>query len=126
MVTESPSIARTRAPWTGRTPGGSCAMSSKNGGFFTYVESSDQANVSPVGTSSAAHRSSPSKTFAYWARNMSLFTDRKISCSTSAGDGQMSRRKTGPLAPTPNGSVFRSTSIRPASAYATTSGGEAR
>ena len=50
-----------------------------------------------------------------------------VSC-TSAGDGQMSRQEDGLAAARswPSGSVVRSMSIRPASAYATTSGGEAR
>ena len=46
---------------------------------------------------------------------------------TSLADGQMSARKTGsPSDPVPSGSVVRSRSIVPASAYATTSGGLAR
>jgi hypothetical protein len=45
----------------------------------------------------------------------------------SSGSGQMSARKTGaPSEPVPSGSVVRSMSTRPASANATTSGGEAR
>ena len=45
----------------------------------------------------------------------------------SSGDGQMSASITGrPSDPVPSGSVVRSTSTRPASANATTSGGEAR
>ena len=47
--------------------------------------------------------------------------------STSWRVGQMSRRKTGvPAASSPIGSVVGSKSMRPASAYATTNGGEAR
>ena len=52
VVIESPSIASTRAPVIGRMPGGSIVMPSKYGGFFTYVESSAHAYVSPFGTSS--------------------------------------------------------------------------
>ena len=45
----------------------------------------------------------------------------------SCGDGQMSARYTGsPSEPVPSGSVVMSLSIDPASAYATTSGGDAR
>ncbi len=47
-----------------------------------------------------------------------------ISAFTSAGEGQMSRRKTGlPSLPRPMGSLSRSTFTRPASAKATTKGG---
>src|SRR5688500_20144112 len=92
----------------------------------TYVDYTDQARDYHFVTASATHRSSPTNTFAYCLRNMSHFTERRISCSTSAGGGQMSRRKTGPAEPTPNGSVLRSMSMRPARAYATTSGGDAR
>src|SRR6185437_5812672 len=42
VVMESPSTASTRAPVMGRTPGGSAVMSWKKGGFFTYVDASDQ------------------------------------------------------------------------------------
>ncbi len=46
---------------------------------------------------------------------------------TSSSPGQMSFRKTGlPSVPLPIGSVARSRSTRPASAYATHRGGEAR
>jgi len=54
-------------------------------------------------------------------------SDRAIVSATSRGVGQISERKTGrPFRSTPSGSVVRSRSISPASAYATTSGGEAR
>ena len=50
-----------------------------------------------------------------------------ISARTSSALGQMWPMKTSsPLFDLPSGWVFRSTSIDPASAYATTSGGEAR
>src|SRR5438874_560540 len=53
--------------------------------------------------------------------------ERSIRACTSASLGQMSLRYTGlPSLPVPSGSVVRSTSRVPASAYATTSGGEAR
>ena len=46
----------------------------------------DARNVEPASVS-------PLKTSAYWRTKNSLFTLRMISSSTSAGDGQMSRRK---------------------------------
>src|SRR5439155_7704260 len=49
VVTESPSIARTRAPWMSVTGVGEAAMPSKYGGLRTYVDSVSHANVSPVG-----------------------------------------------------------------------------
>jgi len=50
-----------------------------------------------------------------------------ITRSISDGDGQMSRTKTSlPSVSWPSGSLKRSTSMEPASAYATTRGGEAR
>src|SRR5438093_13219138 len=50
-----------------------------------------------------------------------------MAAATSPGAGQISRRYTGaPSRSRPTGSVVRSTSTVPASAYATTSGGEAR
>ena len=45
---------------------------------------------------------------------------------TSSAVGHTSRRYTGPSLPCPSGSVVRSALTVPASAYATTSGGEAR
>ena len=52
---------------------------------------------------------------------------RAPSAATSAALGQMSLRYTGlPSLPLPSGSVVMSMSRLPASAYATTSGGEAR
>ncbi len=50
-----------------------------------------------------------------------------MTASISCEDGQMSVRWTGvPSEPMPSGSVVMSMSIEPASAYATTSGGDAR
>ena len=50
-----------------------------------------------------------------------------MTSSISLALGQMSARKTGwPSEPVPSGSVVMSRSIVPASAYATTRGGEAR
>src|SRR5919199_1718583 len=91
VVIESPSIASTRAPRMGCTPGASRVIPSKKGGFLTYVDSSDQAKVSPSGTASPRQRSSPSKTFAYCVRNMSLFTAARIVSWTSRGDGELVR-----------------------------------
>ena len=111
----------------GRTPGGSSVMPSKNGGFFTYVESSapriEVARRRPAAPSTARRRRTRSRTA--WGTSRS--SRRRGSCpALPSGDGQMSRRNTGPSVPMPSGSVAKSMSIRPASAYATTSGGDAR
>ena len=79
VVIESPSIASARAPVIARMPGGSIVMPSKYGGFFTYVDFSSHAYVSPVGTSSACHCSSPLKTSAYCFWKNSRFTLRATS-----------------------------------------------
>src|SRR3954463_9279297 len=126
VVIESPNMLSARAPVIGRIPGGVSVIPSKKGGFLTYVESTSHAYRSPSGTGRLRQLSSPWKTFEYCALNISAFTERRISSSTSFGAGQMSRRKTGPSLPTPTGSVLKSMSILPASAYATTSGGDAR
>src|SRR5688500_3074429 len=110
----------------GRVPGGDIVIPSKYGGFFTYVDEGSHAYVFPVGTSSDCHCSSPLNTSAYCVLNCALFTLRLISFCTSVALGQTSRRNTGPSVPMPSGSRVRSTSIRPARAYATTSGGDAR
>src|SRR4029453_7069898 len=49
VVTESPSLARTRAPEMSDTGSGAGCMPSKYGGLRTYVDSLSQANVSPLG-----------------------------------------------------------------------------
>ena len=76
--------------------------------------------------SSARQRSSPSKIRPYSSENCSEVIAAPTASTISSGAGQRSRRWTGPSGPVPIGSVVRSTSTRPASAYATTSGGEAR
>ena len=62
VVTESPSMASTRAPSMSVTSSGSGGKSSKYGGWRTYVESASHSKRSPVGTSSEFQRSSPSNT----------------------------------------------------------------
>src|SRR5271167_1324098 len=58
---------------------------------------------------------------------MAESTDAAIAAATSAALGQISLRYTGlPSRPFPSGSVLTSISRLPASAYATTNGGEAR
>src|SRR5436309_15709187 len=47
VVTESPSLASTRAPEMSDTGDGDAAMPSKYGGLRTYVDSWPQANVPP-------------------------------------------------------------------------------
>src|SRR6185436_3480028 len=64
VVTESPSLASTRAPWMSVTGDGSADMPSKYGGFRMYVDSASQSNVFPVGVGRFCQRSSPEKTSA--------------------------------------------------------------
>jgi hypothetical protein len=117
VVTESPSIASTRAPSTSRSGAGSGPRSVKKLGSRTYVESGSHAKSCPVGASMRRQWSSPSQTRAYsWSYRSGV-----IACSmtalTSSAVGQMSRRYTGsPSEPVPSGSVSRSTSIVPARA----------
>src|SRR4029077_9710515 len=79
VVIESPSTARERAPVMARMPGGSMVMPSKYGGFFTYVEAASQVYVSPLGTPSPRHWSSPLNTSEYCFLKKSLFTLRATS-----------------------------------------------
>jgi hypothetical protein len=59
--------------------------------------------------------------------NISLAIAESMTSSISCAEGQMSLRNTSlPSGSLPNGSVVMSTSIEPARAYATTSGGDAR
>ena len=62
VVTESPSIASTRAPSMSVISAGSAFMPSKYGGLRTYVESASHSNVSPDGVDSSRQRSSPANT----------------------------------------------------------------
>ena len=80
-------------------------MPSKYVGSRTYVESGSHAKSSPSGTGSERQVSSPVKTSAYVARNISSpIALATVSC-TSSGEGQMSERKTSsPSEPTPIGS----------------------
>ena len=64
VVTESPSLASTRASAMSETGCGSRSMPSKYGGLRTYVDSASQENVSPVGVGRPCQRSSPAKTSA--------------------------------------------------------------
>src|ERR1700709_2670930 len=52
VVTESPSLASTRAPVMSVTGDGSGDIPSKYGGLRTYVESGSHSNVEPVGVGS--------------------------------------------------------------------------
>ena len=99
----------------------------EEGGFLTYVEEPSQRYVRPFGILRACQLLSPSKTSPYAFLKCAGFTAVRIASWTSSGVGQMSLRYTGaPLRSVPSGSFVRSLSISPASAYATTSGGEAR
>ena len=83
--------------------------------------------MAPVGASIRFQYSSPSKMRAYSRSNMSLRTDSRTTAATSSGAGQRSFRCTAfPSRSAPSGSSVRSMSTVPASAYATTRGGEAR
>src|SRR5207244_857533 len=102
VVTESPSITRQRAPAMSSTVPGSREMPSKYGGRRTYVDDGSQAKSSSGGVSSACQRSSPVKTSPYVLRYIAPSTDEAIVASTSAGEGQMSCRYTGPSSPSPS------------------------
>src|ERR671917_170001 len=74
VVTESPSLASTRAPAMSVTGEGDWAMPSKYGGLRTYVEEASHSKVSPVGVGSDVQRSSPANTSTYPLRNISAET----------------------------------------------------
>src|SRR5436853_3504479 len=102
-------------------------MFMKNGGSCTYVELASHANMAPVGDGIVFQYLSPSKILPYSVAYISSVIDDSMSALTSSGVGQMSLRKTGlPSLPLPIGSSSRSMCTVPASAYATTSGGDAR
>ncbi len=83
--------------------------------------------MSPEGTESFRHSSSPSYTAPYSFSNIPRSTLFAMASVTSARVGHTSLRKTGfPSLPVPSGSAYGSKSMVPASAYATTSGGDAR
>jgi hypothetical protein len=92
VVTESPTIASTRASRMLSSAPASRGRSSKNGGLRTYVDCSSHAKREPPGAGSAAQRSSPVNTSAYSERNISCCTLERTTDSTSACEGQMSRR----------------------------------
>src|SRR5258708_37993680 len=125
VVTESPSIASTRAPLTPVKGLGCGANPSKYGGSFTYVESGSHWKIGPVGADIFFQCSSPSKMREYSRLNMSCCTHLWTTSLTSAGDGHSSDSITGlPSRVVPTGSLVRSMWTAPASPYATTSGGE--
>src|SRR5215213_711838 len=95
VVTESPSLASTRAPEMSSTGVGCADMPSKYGGLRTYVESSAHANVSPVGVGSDCHCSSPAKTSEYAELNPAAPIAEAMTSSISLALGQMSDRNTG-------------------------------
>src|SRR6185312_5702480 len=65
VVTESPSLANTRAPEMAFTGCGGGCMPSKYGGLRTYVDSSAHSKVLPSGVGSDCHCSSPANTSWY-------------------------------------------------------------
>ena len=108
------------------TGAGSSVNPWKNGGSWMYVDSSRKSKRAPSGTRIAFHVALPLKTSPYVRPNIPAVIFASAS-ATSACVGQTSARSTGPpSAPVPIGSAARSMSVVPASAYATTSGGEAR
>jgi hypothetical protein len=92
VVTESPSLASTRAPSTSDTGSGSAAMPSKYGGLRTYVDSASQSNVSPVGVGSDRHCTSPANTSEYAELNPVAPIVEAMTSSISLAVGQMSFR----------------------------------
>src|SRR3954467_11435291 len=94
VVTESPSLASTRAPTTSFIGAGVSVIPSKYGGLRTYVDSAHE-DRDPLGAATPCHRSSPANTSPYDLRNISDSTESATAAFTSADVGQMSRRYTG-------------------------------
>jgi hypothetical protein len=127
VVMLSPSSASTRAPRTSRTG----ARLRRH-----VVEVRRVLHVRRVGLpleqlglrrGQARHCSSPSKTFAYCRWNISGRTDWRMTVlDLRLRRPDVAQEDAGPSRPVPMGSLYGSKSIRPAMAYATTSGGEAR
>ena len=91
------------------------------------MESSSQANSGESSQGTASHLADPLKMSLYLDWNVARVTYSSVSLETSASEGQMSFRNTSlPSSVTARGSLSRSMSTRPAMAYATTRGGEAR
>src|SRR5206468_12282012 len=94
---------------------------------FTYVDAGSHWKIGPVGADMVFQCSSPSKMREYSRLNISCFTPLWMTALTSSCYGQSSDIITGlPSRSVPIGSLLRSICTVPASAYATTSGGEAR
>src|SRR4029079_726961 len=126
VVTESPTMTRTRAFSMSATFLGS-PRSWKNGGSCTYVDFASHAYIAPVGEGIVFQMSSPSKIFPYSVVYISVVMAVAMTSLTCSCVGQMSLRNTGlPSLPFPIGWSARSIFTVPASAYATTSGGDAR
>lgn len=99
----------------------------KKGGLLMYVLSGFHWYLSVLGTSSAFQRSVPLLIFSYTSVNICALTCFCTVSITFWRDGHMSFRNTSlPFLSCPIGSVSKSMSERPASAYATTRGGLAR
>src|SRR6266567_1389170 len=127
VVTESPRMHSTRAPSTSVSAAGLAWKPSKYGGSFTYVEPESHWKIGPVGADIVFQCSSPSKIREYSRLNISCFTHLWMTELTSSCDGQSSDSITClPSRSVPIGSLLRSICTVPASANATTSGGEAR
>ena len=127
VVTVSPRVNRPRASSTSETLGFSSGKSVKNGGSRMYVESSSHSYTSPVGASSAAHRSSPSNHFGVLFLEH-RWIDEVVNCLVSLVAVRPEVRQIDGVAVlvVPSGSCSKSMSIRPARPYATTSGGLVR
>src|SRR5438132_13217935 len=128
VVTESPTETSTRAPtMSGMVAGGVPEKFWKNGGSCTYVELGSQSYERPVGDGIVFQKRSPSKILAYSVAYISCVIALPTTAFTSSGVGQRSFRNTGwPCLSFPIGWSCRSIWTVPASANATTSGGEAR
>src|SRR3974390_2835307 len=126
VVTLLPRKHNTRAPEISPPAAVVLGIFSKYGGGFTYVDFSSPVKVSPPGNFSPCHRASPLRTSLYADVNTSSVMYCFSTSSTSFAVGQMSFRNTGFPLPKPSGSLYTSRSMRPASAHATTSGGDIR
>mmetsp|Transcript_6420 Transcript_6420/g.7200 ORF Transcript_6420/g.7200 Transcript_6420/m.7200 type:complete len:251 (-) Transcript_6420:1709-2461(-) len=122
VVMESPNTHSTAASLITVCGSGSRFMPAKYGGLWMYVDFSSHAYSLPSGACSAFHCSLCVRMPLYTFENSEAVTQLLTTSATSCVVGQMSRRYT----PFAIGSVSKSMLTRPARAYATTRGGDAR
>src|SRR5699024_6396901 len=122
VVTESPNLPSTRRPFNGSIVPASLDKFWKNDGFWIYVELSSKSYNGASVTSILFQVSLESNTVSYsFLNNSGVTVDITVSL-TSLIEGQISFMYTSlPSLSFPNGSLRRSISTVPASAYATTS-----